>query len=431
MSWEHRLRRMSVGQRMGWLLALLLLPLGALSIVSTLVLNDQETQFRESVEESISTLLPLTTLEHYLQRALVDEMQAESHESVPNFAALTDSIDKSFAAVELGAAGTDLTLQPVTEAQQAWTTARPSVQRLVEQVRSLGRTNDAGTAMARSELELAIADITKARVQLAGAVKARYHRAVEERHRQLRWLVAAWAGTLLVSIALLFVFLRSLLHPVRELGAAARKLGEGESGVRVPVHGDDELTALAERFNEMAAYWEASRSSMLNEASKDALTGTLNRRGVLTALESALAAHHREQGPVALFLIDLDHFKAINDHFGHGAGDRALVWVSERMRQMLREHDRLGRYGGDEFLVVLPGTSLEQATNIAQRMARVVGDASLRESAHPAITIGVAAAPDDGSDATSLIEAADRRLYRSKESKRASPVSQLRPPAAS
>lgn len=427
MAWEDRLRQMTVGQRMAIILGLLLLPLAALSIVSTLVINDQEAQFRESVEESITTLLPLTTLEHYLQRALVDEMQAESNEAVPNFAALTDNIDKSFAAVESGAQGTDLTLQPIEEAQHAWTTARPSVQRLVEQVRRLHRADDPAAASARAELELAIGDITRARVQLSAAVKARYMKAVADRQRQLHWLFAAWVATLLVSILLVVVFLRSLLAPIRQLGVAARRLGEGESGVRVPVHGDDELTALAERFNEMAAYWETSRTSMLTEAAQDPLTGVLNRRGVLAALEAALADHAREQAALSVFLVDLDRFKSINDHFGHSAGDRALIWVAQAMRRLLREHDHLGRYGGDEFLVVLPRTSADQASQIAQRMMRVVGDAAARETAHPAITIGVAAAPDDGWDAVTLIETADRMLYQRKETKRAATVAQLRP----
>ena len=83
MTWEHHVRQLSVGQRVAVIIALLLLPMAVLSIVSAAVLNDQEMAFRESVEESIHTLLPLTTLEHYLQRALVDELEAQSNEPVP------------------------------------------------------------------------------------------------------------------------------------------------------------------------------------------------------------------------------------------------------------------------------------------------------------------------------------------------------------
>ena len=164
MVWEQHLRQLSVGQRIAVMIALLLLPMAVLSVVSAMVLNDQEMAFRESVQESIHTLLPLTTLEHYLQRALIDELEAQSNESVPNFAALTDNIDQSFASIETSAQGPDLPESMVTSAQQAWREARPSVGRLIEQVRSLHPAGNTDAAlMTRQELQLAIQDIDQAR----------------------------------------------------------------------------------------------------------------------------------------------------------------------------------------------------------------------------------------------------------------------------
>lgn len=416
-----RLRAISVGQRLAVVLVVLLLPLALLSVVSVKVLEDQEIQFREAVDESVGTLLPLTTLEHYLQRALVDELEADSNQSVPNFAALTENIDRTFAAVEQADEGTDARPELILDAQRAWTSARPSVRLLVEQTRASHAMDATSAARSRSELERAIADVTKARTQLAAAVRERYQRAIAGRYRQLHWLVAVWVVALVFAALLMALFLRSVLRPIRDLGVAARRLGEGAPGVRVSVQGADEFTALAERFNEMASYWEASRRSLLTEAAQDPLTGVLNRRGVLAALEAELMEHAREQAPMALLVIDLDRFKAINDRFGHSAGDRALVWVVQRMRQVLRESDHLGRQGGDEFLAVLPRTTMEQATQIADRMTRTIGDAALREPSHPAVTVGVAGAPADGWDATALIEAADRRLYERKEKKKAPP----------
>ncbi|HET6805409.1 MAG TPA: diguanylate cyclase, partial [Frateuria sp.] len=308
----------------------------------------------------------------------------------------------------------------VGEAEQAWVTARPSVRRLIEQVRPLhpGRGDAATEARARAELQAAIDDIAKARRQLTAVVKARYLRAIAQRHQQLRWLVAGWALTLLVAALMVALLVRSLLRPIHELGRAARRMGEGIPGVRAAVGGNDELTLLAERFNEMAAYWEASRQSLLTEAAQDSLTGVLNRRGILAALEAELAAHAREQAPLGLFMIDLDRFKAINDHFGHSAGDRALVWVASRLREMLREGDRLGRYGGDEFLVVLPRTTLAQASEIARRIEDSFNEAAAREAARPGASIGIGAAPEHGWNAASLMEAADRMLYARKGQRR-------------
>ncbi len=160
------------------------------------------------------------------------------------------------------------------------------------------------------------------------------------------------------------------------------------------------------------------RHSLLIEAAEDPLTGALNRRGILASLDGVLLSHVRQQQPISVFMIDLDRFKVINDKFGHSAGDRALTWVTSKMREMLRSGDLLGRYGGDEFLMILPGTTKIQAQQIAQRMAQSIHEVASREAAYPTISIGIGSAPEDGRDATSLIEAADTALYGAKDRRR-------------
>lgn len=114
---ERTLRRFTVGRRIGLIIVLLLVPLATLSLVSMAVLNRQEIAFRDSVEESLHALLPLTTLEQLLERAMVDELEAQSHESVPDFASLTQNIDRSFATVEMAASGSDVPMDRLTAAQ--------------------------------------------------------------------------------------------------------------------------------------------------------------------------------------------------------------------------------------------------------------------------------------------------------------------------
>lgn len=412
MSMENKLRRLSVGQRIAAVIALLLLPMGVLSLASVLVLNEQEATFRESVEESIHTLMPLTTLEHYLQRALVDELKAQSNESVPNFAALTENIDRSFASIEGTVYDPDLREDMVTAAHQAWREARPAVQELIEQVRTLRVADSrADGAQTRDDLQRAIQDVGIARQHLSRAIQARYMQGVAARHSQLMWLMWSWIVTLAASAVLITALLYSLLRPIRVLGHAARRMGKGDTGVRVPVTGSDELSTLAECFNDMAAHWESTREVLLAEASEDPLTRTLNRRGILAALDAALASQASAPQPVSILVLDLDHFKHINDQFGHAAGDRALTWSAVQMRRMLREDDQLGRYGGDEFLIILPGTDKPQAQQIARRMAATIAEAAAREAIYPAVSIGAACAPDDGEVAEMLIKAADAALY--------------------
>jgi nitrogen fixation/metabolism regulation signal transduction histidine kinase len=288
---EVLLRRLSVRQRMMAIIAVLLLPLAVLSAVSMMVLNEQEMAFRDSVEESVHGLLPLTTLEYYLQQALVDELLAESNDAVPDFAALTQNVDNSFSSIHVGADGKDVPDAVLEDAQKAWLEARPSVRRLVEQVHSQHVSDAATRPNTRMELEQAIRDISSARVSLSSLLRARYEKAAAQRRDQLHWLMWSWLITLTAAALLAVVFLRSLLRPLQALTHAARRIEEGQAGVRVDVDGRDELAVLAECFNRMTANWEAAHANLKTEAIEDPLTGVLNRRGILSRLDAEVDFH--------------------------------------------------------------------------------------------------------------------------------------------
>ncbi len=411
---EVLLRRFTLRQRMLAILLILLLPLAVLSTVSMVVLNEQETAFRDTVEESVHALIPLTTLEYYLQQALVDEMLAESSDKVPDFAHLTNNVDRSFSHIEVGADARDIPRNVLDEAHRDWLQARPSVRRLVEQVHARRVLDPKTDARVRKDLEGAIADVSRARVHLSEVLRARYRRAAAERTGQLHWLLWSWLVTLATAALLATLFLRSLLRPVRELARAARQVQDGETGVRVEVRGHDELAVLGECFNRMHDYWEATRESLQTEATRDALTGVLNRRGIMGCLHSELERHRALGRPLSIFAMDLDRFKMINDHYGHSTGDRALEWIASTLRSMLREPDHLGRYGGDEFIAVLPETGHDDAVAIAQRIHAAVLEVSRREDVRPGLSIGVATLPRDGDSVQALMDVADARLYAQK-----------------
>jgi len=411
---EALLRRLSVRQRMMAVIAILLLPLAVLSAVSVIVLDEQEMAFRDSVEESVHGLIPLTTLEYYLQQALVDELLAESNDSVPGFAGLTRNIDNSFSSIGVGMDGKDVPRTVLEDAQKSWLLARPAVRRLVEQVHTQHISDTAANLHTRAELEQAIHDISNARQSLSSLLKARYEKAAAQRKSQLHWLMWSWVLTLTAAALLAMVFLRSLLRPLEALTHAARRVNEGQAGVRVDAGGRDELAVLADCFNRMTANWEATHASLKTEAIEDPLTGVLNRRGILSRLDVELDLHRSGRQTLSIMAMDLDRFKFINDHYGHSVGDRALEWVADTLRSMLRESDHLGRHGGDEFIAVLPRTSRAEAQEIAHRIGEVVREAAARAAVYPEITIGVATMPDDGDQAKALLEAADARLYAQK-----------------
>lgn len=151
-------------------------------------------------------------------------------------------------------------------------------------------------------------------------------------------------------------------------------------------------------------------------AGTDAVTGLANRRAMLERLEEALAQSRRSGQPLTLVMADVDHFKAINDRHGHDAGDAVLVAIGQRLASTLRSQDTLARWGGEEFVLLLPGTSLEAGQAIAERLRSAISAAPFTvagESVALTITQGVATARP-GMGAQSLIKAADQALYEGK-----------------
>lgn len=152
-------------------------------------------------------------------------------------------------------------------------------------------------------------------------------------------------------------------------------------------------------------------------AERDALTGALNRRAILAHLRAAFQRARESAEPLALLFLDLDHFKRINDRFGHRAGDACLRALIDPITSELRQGDALGRYGGEEFLVVLPGATASNAEVIAERIrARVEAMPLLVSGTHIGLTLSVGIAEFDAEVATpdDLVERADTALYRAK-----------------
>src|ERR1700742_3277361 len=104
------------------------------------------------------------------------------------------------------------------------------------------------------------------------------------------------------------------------------------------------------------------------EARIDPLTGLLNRRGLDERIEAELARGRRDGGELAVVAVDVDHFKSINDQFGHDVGDRVLTWIAQTIGRQTRASDLTARLGGDEFLIVLPATGVEAAREFADRL---------------------------------------------------------------
>ena len=242
------------------------------------------------------------------------------------------------------------------------------------------------------------------------AIDAAYAR--RSRKLVLAALGIATAGAALVGAVLLLLIFR----PLSKLRAAAQRARAGDPTGRLNWRRSDELGVLAHSFDLMASAVE-ERHRFESLALKDPLTGLANQRHFEEVLETEVEMAGSEGTSVALGLIDLDHFKSINDRHGHPFGDEVLRRTAQALRGAVRTRDVVARVGGEEFAVVLPGCDLSAGYVVVEKARRALGaipagDGMLSASA------GVAAFPVDAHGRSMLVELADGALYLAKRSGR-------------
>ena len=159
------------------------------------------------------------------------------------------------------------------------------------------------------------------------------------------------------------------------------------------------------------------RETLRNQAIRDGLTGLFNRRYLEETLERELSRGKRQGNPLGVIMLDLDHFKEYNDTYGHNAGDELLCALGQLIQDQVRREDIACRFGGEEFLLIMPGAPLEIALERANELNLSVKQLHKNSPALKPITIsaGVAIFPDHGGNGKDVIRAADAALYRAKE----------------
>ncbi len=227
---------------------------------------------------------------------------------------------------------------------------------------------------------------------------------------------------------LLFVLEENLLARLAKLNLRIKQVTvSGDLSMRLESGGSDELSALAGAVNAMLAAMQKGKSELLEaqeslrfHAEHDSLTGILNRRAIRDVLRRELARCRRENNTLGVIVADVDHFKKINDHYGHGAGDAALVAVVQRISAMLRPYDVIGRYGGEEFLIIAPGCDLYLTQKLAERIRVAVCDEQVDfGNERSAITVSLGATLGTAeSDPEFLVAMADAAMYQAKRNGR-------------
>ena len=228
--------------------------------------------------------------------------------------------------------------------------------------------------------------------------------------------------TLLVLVlvvgAIAYTLGRLIVRPLEQLTQGAGEVAAGNLDVDLPVRGGGEVAYLTQMFNEMVTRIRAAHDKLERLSETDGLTGLANRRHLMEALDVEEKRGTRYGHAFSLLMIDVDHFKKYNDTYGHQAGDVALTRVGTVLKESIRDVDRAGRYGGEEFAVVLPETPLAAALVVAERIrARMEGEKLPVKSGEASVTlsIGVAERPTHAATAAEIVAVADAALYDAKE----------------
>lgn len=180
---------------------------------------------------------------------------------------------------------------------------------------------------------------------------------------------------------------------------------------------EKELQATNEQLNTRIAEVEQLHLELKEQAIRDPLTGLYNRRFLNETLPREIARVEREQNYLSIILADIDHFKQFNDTYGHQAGDEILVEIANHLKKVTRASDIICRYGGEEFLMVLPGSTIEIAQNRADEIRQSIENNIIQYKdllLKTTISLGVAAFPNNGKAAEEIINKADQAMYQSK-----------------
>jgi diguanylate cyclase (GGDEF)-like protein len=204
-----------------------------------------------------------------------------------------------------------------------------------------------------------------------------------------------------------------IVRPLERLAEGAAEVAKGDLEVDLPTRGGGEVGALTNVFNEMVKRLREGRQELERLSVTDGLTSLTNRRALMKRLQEEALRSARTKHPFAVVMLDVDHFKSYNDSFGHPAGDEVLRRVAIVLRDATRTIDCVGRYGGEEFALLLPETDAAGAREVAERIrARVAGEEHLERPL--TVSLGVAEFPSDGDSADKVLGAADAALYRAK-----------------
>lgn len=409
------LRYLRVRTRLGLMALLILAPALALFSISFSEMRAEQRLLGELTTQLEDDVWPLAKLEFE-----IEQLRAEINRRTPGRAQHTSStiseVDNRFR---------ELTSRPLTPvwlerqirtASGVWKKVVPTLRAMEPSpIPEVNAPDQAVRDALVDKLGHMVLVLEEASTRLKQSIIARLAESERAERLKERWLMIGWAVAAPFIALTLYLLALSIIAPLKQLEHASREIAAGSTGARIRIVGTDEFAEVAAAFNAMANTIGDAHERLSDAAFRDPLTTLWNRRHATDVLEDAC----RRREAFGLMMVDVDHFKAINDQHGHNVGDAVLRWVADRMREVCRETDTVIRYAGDEFLIVLPGLDEGETGRIAGRLSDRVQRCDDGCKVPVSLSVGyVAKGLETCVTAEKLLHMADQALYIAKNAGR-------------
>jgi len=402
-------------------IAAMVLPLLILGLTTYVSINRVVGAFSHVVDDPYTELREVARLQVAVSAALMppnDYLVHGEKSERKNFAQLAAEVDRQFDHVNniLGQNHEESGL--IQSAYQKWLIGKKQALAVLAISRPVGNAQ-AALAMEHMDIQFdkVLADLEAANQLSTQEANEALTIAKMVRNDAVMKAVLAMIIGVMVAIVVGWLLMQNTVMPIQELHRAVQQFGRGNLGERADVFGTDEVGKLASAFNDMASQVQSMTETLTDESIHDPLTGVINRREFERQFQKMLQHSIRHNRPLTVAMLDLDHFKGINDTHGHQVGDELLKTFCSVVEGNLRPGDVFARYGGEEFIVVLPDSDAMGARRVAERLRLLAGGSGVKRNGKmvsTTVSIGLATFPADGSTVEQLLAAADRALYGAK-----------------
>ena len=415
--YKHSLR-----QRFILTTILMLIPLALLVVFQYSVFNNTIKHLNNVIDHGSSELTGIKELQHTIHIAVMVPHDYLIHGKLierENYTALSDKVSTTINNMLILMAPHKNEHDLVKQVDQLWAQVDQ------KSLKVLSSTNPVGNSAVAEEMELldSLSDqAISVLQQLFDVAALEMAEEVEEAEQLCAIMIMLIIGG--TSISALFILWLSrnlakvIIKPICCLKDAANRVGKGDYSSCLSWTRHDEIGDLAHSFDDMTQYLEQAHNELKLLSRQDGLTEILNRREFDRMFPIELNRAVRYDHNLSLVFIDLDHFKEINDKYGHLTGDHVLQIFAKLVKSTIREIDQFARYGGEEFVLILYEADRDGAYVLAERIRKLIEGANFGEvddePVRVTVSIGIASLPKNGSTEKDLIESADKAVYQAK-----------------